>query len=55
MVIKMELEPSLDPYEWMCITKAKQCAGQDPCYFTDERERCPLYGFRIKVKKVGLL
>lgn len=53
MVIDMELEPSLDPNEWVCVTRAKMCAGQDPCYFPDERERCPR-GFKIKVKKVGL-
>ena len=48
------MEPqSPDSEEWVCITNAKQCRGQDPCYFPDERERCPC-GFRIKVKKVGL-
>lgn len=46
-------QQSPDVEEWVCITRAKMCAGQDPCYFTDERERCQR-GFRIKVKKVDL-
>jgi len=53
MVINME-QQSPDVEEWVCITKSKRCAGQDPCYFPDERKRCP-HGFKIKVKRVGLL
>ena len=52
VVVIMENQSS-DVEEWVCCTKAKMCAGQDPCYFNDERERC-LRGFKIKVKKVGV-
>jgi hypothetical protein len=47
-------QQSPDAEEWICCTKAKMCAGQDPCYFNDERERCPYCKFKIKVKRVGV-
>ena len=46
-------QQSPDAEEWVCTTRSKICAGQDPCYFPDERERCQR-GFKITVKKVGL-
>jgi hypothetical protein len=49
----MQFEQSPDVEEWKCATQSKACKGQDPCFFNDERKRCPM-GFRIKVKKVGL-
>jgi hypothetical protein len=48
------IEQSPDMEEWKCITTSKRCAGQDPCYLPIGCERCPVYKFRIRTKKVGL-
>ena len=49
------IEQLLDVEEWKCITDAKYCAGQDRCYFNLEMKRCPSMGFKIRVKKVGVI
>jgi hypothetical protein len=47
------MEPHKDVEEWVCTTRSKKCAGQDPCYFNELKTRCPLYGFVISFKRVG--
>ena len=52
MIGLINQSPDID--EWKCTTTSKRCIGQDPCYFQEDTDRCPVYKFRITTKKVGV-